>query len=249
MTGRRRASGHGSHARGGHPEVITMTVPHTATSVIGGGATGAGVLRDLARRGLRGAARRARRLRHRDHRPLPRPPPLRRPLRPEGPDRGPRVHRARTGCCGASRRPRSRTPAATSSRRPTTPTTTSRRSRTTARHSGVRLRGGRRSRTLLAQRAGAQPPDPPRVPRPGRLHRAVAAHRGDRSPTRGSTAPRPLSYQRVIGFEVSGGRIVAATLRDERDGTRDQGLDAVRRLARRARGRARSPRSPASRSR
>ena len=57
------------------------------------------------------------------------------------------------------------------------------------------------------------------------------------------------SYHRVIGFEVTGGRIVAALLRNERDGSETKVWTQFVVSRGRARGPGRSPRSPASRSR
>ena len=89
--------------------------------IIGGGATGAGLLRDLARRGLRcllvdkgdlasGTSGRYHGLLHSGARYVARDPAGR-----------PRVHRARTGSCAGSRRPASRTPAACTWPRPDDP--------------------------------------------------------------------------------------------------------------------------------
>ena len=205
-----------------------MTVPHTAdVLVVGGGATGAGVVRDLARRGLKALL-----VERGDYgtgttRPLPRPPPLRRALRPEGPGRRPRVHRRRTASCGGSRRPRSRTPAGSSSRRPDDPddyveafAATARRPASTCDEVAGRRRCSRASRRSTARiRRAFRVPDG--------SHRAVAAHRGHARRRARPRLARPLRYHRVVGFEVTGGRIVAALLaqravRDGRDGSRTQ---------------------------
>ena len=110
-----------------------MAVPHTVdVLVIGGGATGAGVLRDLARTRPRApcswsAATSA------PGRPAA-TTACSTPAAATSPRTSSRPASAstRTASCAGSRRRASRTPAATSSPRPTIPTTTSRRTPTTA---------------------------------------------------------------------------------------------------------------------
>jgi glycerol-3-phosphate dehydrogenase len=79
-----------------------------------------------------------------------------------------------------------------------------------------RLRGDP-GRAGAPPRAGPQPRDPPRLPAAGRIGGAVEPDRRQprRCPRHGSEA---WSYQRVVAFEREGDRLVGATLLDERSG-------------------------------
>ena len=76
----------------GRCDTALVAVPtlETEVLVVGGGSTGAGVVRDAAMRGFDGARRARRRPGDRDDRSFPRAPPLGRSLRREGSGRSPR---------------------------------------------------------------------------------------------------------------------------------------------------------------
>ena len=195
-----------------------MTVPHTVDAiVIGGGATGAGVLRDLARRGLRtllvergdfgtGTTGRYHGLLHSGGRYV-------------GRDKV-----AARECIVENRVLRRIAPASIEDTggyfvaTPDDPDDYVEAFADNCEQSGVAVRGGA-GRGAARPRARAQPADPARVPRPGRVHRAVAADRRHASPTPGPRLRRAARTRRSSGSRSTRGRIVAVTLRDERSGT------------------------------
>ena len=158
----------------------------TQVLVVGGGATGVGVARDAALRGLRVVLVERRRPGRGHDRALPRAAALRRPLRGQGSAFGAGVHRREPHPAPDRRRTASRTPAACScARRPTTPSTA------TASAPGASTPASRSRRSTLAEALRREPRLNPGIQRafavPGRRARRVEARRRLR---RGRPPPR-----------------------------------------------------------
>ena len=185
--------------------------------VIGGGATGAGLLRDLARRGMRDAARRPLRPRDRHERPVPRPAPFRRALCRA---RRRSLHAnasSRTASCGGSRPLRSRTPAAISSPRPDDPDDYVDAFPALCAASDVDC-----EEVDVAEVLRTNPTLNPRIRRAFAVPDAavepwqlIEGNVADAAAL-GSAA---LPYHRVVGFDRSGERLLAARVVDVRSGT------------------------------